>query len=100
MPHRDLPSRTFDFACRIVHICRQLSETPGVRRQIAGQLLRAGTSVGANVEEAKAAYSKREFACKYALVLREAREVLGERVEREAGVGALMQIAQQRGPQR
>jgi four helix bundle protein len=46
----------------------------GVPRQIAGQLLRAGTSVGANAEEAKAAYSRREFACKNNIVLREARE--------------------------
>ena len=43
-------------------------------RQVAGQLLRAGTSVGANAEEAKAAFTRREFACKNCLVLREARE--------------------------
>lgn len=51
-----------------------LSRQPGAGRQVAGQLLRAGTSVGANAEEAKAAYSRREFACKNAVVLREARE--------------------------
>jgi four helix bundle protein len=45
---------------------------------MAGQLLRAGTSVGANAEEAKAAYSRRDFASKTALVLREAREPLSE----------------------
>jgi len=47
-----------------------------VSRQIAGQLLRSGTSVGANAEEAKAAYSRREFACKTCVVLRESRETL------------------------
>ena len=36
--------------------------------------MRAGTSVGANAEEARAAYTRREFACKTSLVLREARE--------------------------
>ncbi len=41
---------------------------------MAWQLLRSGTSVGANAEEAKAAYSRRDFAAKTALVLREARE--------------------------
>ena len=51
-----------------------ISREPGVSRQIAWQLLRAGTSVGANAEEAKAAYSRRDFAAKTALVLREARE--------------------------
>ncbi|MEP7310130.1 MAG: four helix bundle protein [Acidobacteriota bacterium] len=51
-----------------------LSRTPGAHRQVAGQLLRAGTSVGANAEEAKAAYTRREFAFKNGIVLREARE--------------------------
>lgn len=43
-------------------------------RQVAGQLLRAGTSVGANTEEAKAAYTRREFASKNSIVLRECHE--------------------------
>ena len=38
------------------------------------QLLRSGTSVGANAEEAKSADSRRDFASKTSLVLREARE--------------------------
>jgi four helix bundle protein len=74
VPQIDLPERTFQFACRVVRVCRHLSREPGISRQVAGQLLRAGTSVGANIEEAIAAYTPREFACKYALVLREARE--------------------------
>jgi four helix bundle protein len=71
---RDLCERTFLFACDIVRFCKDLGKVAGVPRQIAGQLLRAGTSVGANAEEAKAAYSRREFACKNNIVLREARE--------------------------
>ena len=71
---RDLCQRTFLFACEIVGLCRTISREPGVSRQLAGQLLRAGTSVGANAEEAKAGYSRRDFASKTALVLREARE--------------------------
>ena len=71
---RDLCERTFLFACDIVRFCKDLSKAPGVPRQIAGQLLSSGTSVGANAEEAKAAYSRREFACKNSIVLREARE--------------------------
>jgi four helix bundle protein len=59
-----------------VGLCRTLSGESGVSRQISGQLLRAGTSVGANAEEAKAAYSRREFACKTSIVLRESREAL------------------------
>src|SRR3954463_11414909 len=76
MVERDLKRRTFSFACRIVALCRRLSQTPGVDRQLAGQLLRSGTSIGANLEEASAAHSRRDFACKLSLVLREARETL------------------------
>ena len=43
-------------------------------RQIAWQLADAGTSVAANYEEAKGAYSRREFAAKNCSVLKEARE--------------------------
>jgi four helix bundle protein len=56
---RDLCKRTFLFACDIVAFCRTLSKEPGAPRQISGQLLRAGTSVGANTEEAKAASATR-----------------------------------------
>ena len=43
-------------------------------RQIAWQLADAGTSVAANYEEAKGSYSRREFAAKNCIVLKEARE--------------------------
>src|SRR5450631_1127507 len=71
---RDLCERTFLFACDIVSFCRTLSKEQGAPRQISGQLLRAGTSVGANAEEAKAAYTRSEFAFKNSIVLRECRE--------------------------
>ena len=73
-PPRDLGERTFRFACDIVRFCRKLSAEPGVVRQIAWQLADAGTSVAANYEEAKGAYSRREFAAKNSIVLKEARE--------------------------
>ena len=76
MPSRDLSQRSFQFACRIVRLCRTLSSIPGVHRQLGAQLVRAGTSIGANLEEAKAAHTRREFACKLGIVLREAREAL------------------------
>src|SRR5262245_53367562 len=71
---RDLCERTFLFGSEIVKFCLKLSAVPGAPRQIAGQLLRAGTSVGESTEEARAAYSRRDFACRNSLVLREARE--------------------------
>ena len=48
--------------------------TPGVARRIAWQLADAGTSIAANYEEAKAAYSRSEFKAKTSIVLKEARE--------------------------
>src|SRR3954469_16974550 len=72
--HPDLADRTFTFACAIVKFCLKLSAQPGVTRQIAWQLADAGTSIAANYEEAKAAYSRREFTAKTSIVLKEARE--------------------------
>jgi four helix bundle protein len=71
---RDLCERTFLFACDIVRFCRELPKEPGAPRQIAAQLLDAGTSIGANTEEARGAYSRREFASKNSIVLKECRE--------------------------
>jgi four helix bundle protein len=73
-PARNLSERTFRFACRIVPFCRKLSAEPGVVRRIAWQLADAGTSIAANYEEARGAYSRREFASKNSIVLKEARE--------------------------
>jgi len=70
----DLSERVFRFACDIVRFTRELSAESGVVRNIAWQLADAGTSIAANYEEAKAAYSRREFAVKNCIVLKEARE--------------------------
>ena len=72
-PPWDIRERAFQFACDIVRFCQKLVKEPGCRG-IADQLLDAGTSVGANSEEAKSAYSRREFAAKNCIALKEARE--------------------------
>ena len=74
MSSHDLAERTFRFACDVVRYCRELSKEPGVVRSIAWQLSDAGTSAAANYQEAKAAYSCREFAAKNGIVLKELRE--------------------------
>lgn len=71
---RDLPERTFEFARRVVRLCQVLDQTPGVSRVLAGQLLRAGTSIGANVEEGQASQSRADFLAKYSIACKEARE--------------------------
>ncbi|MCZ2342146.1 MAG: four helix bundle protein [Bacteroidales bacterium] len=70
----DIEVRTFDFALRVIKLCRYRDAKPGVERTLARQLLRSGTSVGANVEEARAAYSKSEFTCKMIITLKKSRE--------------------------
>jgi four helix bundle protein len=73
-PPRDIVERTFQFAVRIVQLCGKLDEHPGVGRVMMSQILRAGTSVPANVEEAQAAQSKADFISKMCIALKEARE--------------------------
>lgn len=70
----DLPDRTFAFADRIVRLCIHLEENGRVSSTLATQLLRAGTSVGANVEEGVAAESRKDFIHKYSIACKEARE--------------------------
>ena len=50
---KDIRERTFEFALRIIKVCNELNRKPGVCRDISRQLLKAGTSVGANAEEAQ-----------------------------------------------
>lgn len=70
----ELENRTSDFAFRIVCLFRALPNTP--EAQVIGkQLLRAGTSVGANYRSAERARSKAEFISKIGIVLEEADEV-------------------------
>ncbi|WP_375502808.1 four helix bundle protein [uncultured Nostoc sp.] len=55
-------------------MCQFLDDKPGVARTLAQQLLRLGTSIGANVEEAQAAQSKADFISKLMIALKESRE--------------------------
>ena len=71
---RDLPERTFEFARRVVLLCRELDEKPGVSRTMAQQLLRSACSVGANVEEGQGSQSRADFTTKYSIACKEARE--------------------------
>jgi four helix bundle protein len=74
MANRELCERTFNFSVRVVHLCRYLDKRAGVMRRMIGQLLNAGTSVGANFEESQAAQSRKDFIHKLEVSLKEARE--------------------------
>lgn len=73
---RDIKERTFAFALKIVRLCRTLDRKSGTARTLGRQLLRSGTSIGANVEEAQAGQSRADFISKYNIALKEAREAI------------------------
>ena len=56
---RDLPDRSFQFAVRIIRLCQHLDEKCGISRVLMNQLLRSGTSIGANIEEGQAGQSEK-----------------------------------------
>ena len=70
----DIRERAFAFAVRVVKLCYALEERTEVSKTLIWQLLKAGTSVGANLEEAQAGQSKPDFITKNSISLKEARE--------------------------
>jgi four helix bundle protein len=71
---QDFRERAFRFACTLFDFCEELARNPGPRRRLSNQLFDAGSSIGANLAESKAAYSRRELASKNAIALKESRE--------------------------
>ena len=64
---------SFAFAVRIVNVYRYLS-TEKKEFVLSKQLLRSGTSIGANINEAQDAQSKKDFISKMSIALKEAKE--------------------------
>jgi four helix bundle protein len=86
-PPENLKERTKHFALRIIRLCRTLPKTEE-SRILAKQLLRAGTSVGANYRAACRSRSRAEFIAKLGIVLEESDEaVFWLELLIEAGVG-------------
>jgi four helix bundle protein len=73
MNEDELKERLRQFALRIIRLVRQLPKTVE-GRCIAGQLMRAGTSVGANYRAACRARSRADFVAKLAIAEEEADE--------------------------
>jgi len=72
MAESAIQKKSFSFALSIIALCRQLqSEREWV---LSRQLLKSGTSIGANVEEAGAAQSRADFLSKMCIASKEARE--------------------------
>lgn len=73
---KKIDDRSFDFSVRIIKLCRFIDSLSGIDRVLAKQLLRSGTSIGANAAEAQAAQSKPDFIAKMSIASKEARETL------------------------
>ena len=95
----NIQERSYEFALKIITLSRLMPETKD-GRIIGRQVVRAGTSIGANVEEAQAATSKSEFVYRILIALREAREthywlrlIRDARVLNKADVAEVLQEA-------
>jgi four helix bundle protein len=73
--NKDLKERTKQFALKIIRLAASLPRTRAADI-IGRQLLKAGTSVGANYREANRARSKAEFRAKIGIVEQESDESL------------------------
>jgi four helix bundle protein len=66
-------TKTYDFALRIISLYRDLSSEKK-EFVLSKQILRSGTSIGANIEEANQAESKKDFVHKLGIAQKEANE--------------------------
>ena len=65
--------KSLEFAVRIVNVCKYLRHE---KKEfiLSKQLIRSGTSIGANVAEAQRGQSKADFIAKMSIALKEANE--------------------------
>src|SRR3989344_7373777 len=71
----DIRQRTFKFGLRVIAFCKELSKNE-VNRILVNQVLRSGTSIGANLEEALGAHTRKEFINCTNIAKKEARETV------------------------
>jgi len=69
---KKIDERTFEFALLIIELYRYLIVNN--EYVMSRQVLRSGTSIGANVQEAQAAQSKKDFISKMTIASKEVRE--------------------------
>jgi len=68
-----IKDKSYKFSLRIIEVYKYLKEKKK-EFELARQILRCGTSIGANVEEAIGGQSKKDFIAKMFIAYREARE--------------------------
>jgi four helix bundle protein len=74
-PWPSIQDRTYQFALRIVKLC-SAADSRGAKGPLLQQLIRSGTSIGANIEEAQGGQSRKDFVAKTQIAYKEARETL------------------------
>ncbi|MFY0673996.1 MAG: four helix bundle protein [Bacteroidia bacterium] len=67
-----IQNKSFDFALLIIEVYKKMTNQNEF--VLSKQLLKSGTSIGANVEEAIAGFSKKDFTAKMSISSKEARE--------------------------
>jgi four helix bundle protein len=72
MKENIIVEKTYHFAVQMTEVCKKLKEKKEFH--LASQLIRSATSIGANVREATAAQTKRDFIAKMSIASKEARE--------------------------
>jgi four helix bundle protein len=65
--------KTYSFALKIIELYKEMNFELK-EYQLSKQLLRSGTSIGANAEEAIGAQSKKDFISKFSIAYKESRE--------------------------
>lgn len=75
MKHNIIQEKSFSFAIEIIKVYQQLVKEEK-EYILSKQLVRSGTSIGANIEEAIGGYSKADFLCKMSIAYKETRETL------------------------
>jgi four helix bundle protein len=74
-PANDLKDRSYDFSLKVISLCDELPQKKSAW-VIAGQLIRAATSIGANIVEVKASSSRLEFKKFFEIALKSANETV------------------------
>ena len=72
MKENIIREKSYRFAVEATVLCKKLKDKKEFH--LASQLMRSATSIGANVSEASAAQTKRDFIAKMSIASKEARE--------------------------
>lgn len=71
----DLEDRSLEFGKRVIRLCKSLTGNE-VNRKLVGQLVRSGTSIGANYREANETDTKKDFKNRVRIAKKEAKETI------------------------